>query len=87
MELPVIIRLKLLDWLKEILKTEEDPRLCPARHKGIMVPSREFGPSSSWRMQFFSFFGPFTQTRLISPELKLGALRRVWVMNASTITP
>ena len=67
MELPVIIKLKLLDWLKKILKTEEDPRLCPACHKGIMVPSRTFGPLVNWRLQLLSFFGVFTQWKFATP--------------------
>jgi hypothetical protein len=66
-ELPIIARLILLDWLKKVLKTKEDPRLCPACHKGIMVPSSKFGPLSGWRMQFLSFLGIFTQWKFATP--------------------
>lgn len=67
MELPAIFKLKLVDWLKQILKTDEDPRLCPACRKGIMVPSRHFGPFSSWRVEFLALLEIFTQWKLAIP--------------------
>lgn len=55
--LPVIARLKLLDWLKQVLKTEEDPRLCPFCNQGLMLPVRELGPMSGWRAQLLPLIG------------------------------
>jgi hypothetical protein len=49
MQLPVILKLKLIEWLKQILHTQTDPRLCPVCQKGILVPARPFGPLSGWR--------------------------------------
>jgi len=57
MQLPVILKLKLLEWLKQILQTETrrvepvetDPRLCPVCKKGILLKARQFGPVSGWR--------------------------------------
>ncbi|MCJ7434053.1 MAG: IS91 family transposase [Anaerolineales bacterium] len=63
-ELPVIAKLKLLDWLKKILKTEEDPRLCPVCRKGIMRPVREFGPISGWRANLLSIIGLFARWKV-----------------------
>ncbi|MCJ7432651.1 MAG: IS91 family transposase [Anaerolineales bacterium] len=63
-ELPVIAKLKLLDWLKKILKTEEDPRLCPVCHKGIMLPVREFGPMSGWRANLLAIIGLFARWKV-----------------------
>ena len=56
-ELPIPIKLKLLDWLKKVLQSEEDPRLCPFCRQGIMVPLREFGPLSGWRASLFPLLG------------------------------
>lgn len=52
--LPVIARLKLLDWLKNVLQSEEDPRLCPFCRKGIMLPFRDLAPMTGWRVQLLS---------------------------------
>lgn len=54
MELPLPVRLRLLDWLKKVLQSEADPRLCPACHQGLLVPWREFGPLTGWRVHFHS---------------------------------
>ena len=59
MQLPVTLKLKLIEWLKQILQTETDPRLCPACKKGILVPSREFGPLSGWREHLLPLLGFF----------------------------
>ena len=59
MQLPVILKLKLLEWLKQILQTETDPRLCPVCKKGILVPGRQFGPVSGWREQVLPLLGLF----------------------------
>ena len=55
--LPVVLQLKLLDWLKQILKTEQDPRLCQACQKGWMLPVRQVGPMSETRARFLSWVG------------------------------
>ena len=57
--LPLICKLKLLDWLKQILKTENDPRLCPACRQGLLLPVREFGPISGWRARLLPWMGLF----------------------------
>jgi len=44
MQLPVILQLKLIEWLKQILQTETDPRLCPKCGQGILKLGRKFGP-------------------------------------------
>ena len=44
--LPVVLQLKLLDWLKKILQTEQDPRLCQTCQKGLKLPVRQIGPMS-----------------------------------------
>jgi Putative transposase/Transposase zinc-binding domain len=59
MQLPVILKLKLLEWLKQILQIETDPRLCPVCKKGILVPGRQFGPVSGWRKQVLPLLGLF----------------------------
>jgi len=58
-QLPVILKLKLLDWLKQILQLESDPRLCPNCRQGILIPSREFGPVAGWRVHFLPLLGVF----------------------------
>ena len=60
-ELPVIAKLKLLDWLHKILKTEDDPRLCPVCHKGILIKVREFGPMSNLHAILLPFIGSFVR--------------------------
>ena len=59
LQLPVILKLKLLEWLKQILQLETDPRLCPVCKKGILVPGRQFGPVSGWREQVLPLLGLF----------------------------
>jgi hypothetical protein len=59
-QLPVILKLKFLDWFKQIMKSEEDPRLCKFCGKGLMLPIREFGPVFGWRLTFHSFLGLVT---------------------------
>jgi hypothetical protein len=63
-QLPVILKLKLIEWLKQILHTETDPRLCPACQKGLLVPSREFGPVSGWREHVLPLLGLFERWKL-----------------------
>lgn len=59
--LPIIAKLKWLDWLKKILETDEDPRLCPSCHKGIMAPVHEFAPTTGWRSKLLPLLGVFTR--------------------------
>lgn len=61
MQLPVPLKLNLLEWLKQVLQTENDPRLCPACHQGILIPSREFGPVFGWREHVLPLLGVFEQ--------------------------
>jgi len=58
-QLPAIQKLRLLEWLKQVLKIETDPRLCPVCQKGILVPTREFGPVSGWHTKFLPLLGMF----------------------------
>jgi hypothetical protein len=62
-QLPVIFKLKFLDWFKQISGSDEDPRLCPFCRKGLMLPVREFGPVFGWRLKFISVLEVFTSWR------------------------
>lgn len=55
--IPVTVKLKLLDWLKDILG--EDPRKCPHCGQGSMVKVRTFGPISKWRLKLAPVVGLF----------------------------
>jgi hypothetical protein len=59
-ELPVIMKLKFLDWYKKIMQTEQDPRLCKFCGVGLMLPVREFGPVFGWRLKVHAFLGLLT---------------------------
>jgi hypothetical protein len=59
-ELPVIFKLKFLDWFKKITQTEQDPRLCKFCGVGLMLPVREFGPVFGWRLKVHAFLGLLT---------------------------
>ena len=59
-QLPVILKLKFLDWFKKISGSDEDPRLCKFCGKGLMLPVREFGPVRGWRLKLISFLEVFT---------------------------
>jgi len=59
MQLPLILKLKLIEWLKQILQTETDPRLCPVCKKGLLLPSRQFAPVSAWRQQLLPLLAFF----------------------------
>ncbi|MCF6277755.1 MAG: IS91 family transposase [Anaerolineales bacterium] len=65
MQLPIPVKLRLLDWLKEVLQCEEDPRQCPFCHRGIMVPLREFAPVSGWRIQLMSVIDTFARWKMV----------------------
>lgn len=59
-QLPVIAKLKFLDWFQQITQSEEDPRTCKFCGKGLMLPVREFGPAFGWRLKLHSFLGLLT---------------------------
>jgi hypothetical protein len=55
-ELPVILKLKFLEWFKKISGSEEDPRTCQFCGKGLMLPVREFAPLRGLRLKLFPVF-------------------------------
>jgi hypothetical protein len=59
-QFPVILKLKFLDWFKQITGSEEDPRICKFCSKGLMLPIREFGPVFGWRLKIHAALGLFT---------------------------
>ena len=60
-ELPEPEKLKLEEWLQEIL--EEEPFKCPRCGEGKLVVVREFGPIEEWRVEIGRFLGLFTRWR------------------------
>jgi len=62
-QLPVLLKLKFLDWFQKIMQTDQDPRLCPHCKIGLMVPVREFPPVSGWRRSLVSLVGRLTQCK------------------------
>jgi len=64
--LPVVLQLKLLDWLKKILQTEQDPRLCQTCQKGLMLPVRQIGPMSEGRARFLSLASIFVRWKTMA---------------------
>ena len=58
--LPAILKLKFLDWFKQITKSDDDPRLCKFCGKGLMLTVREFGPVFGWRLKFHAALGLLT---------------------------
>lgn len=60
-ELPIMLKLKLLDWLMLILKTDQDPRLCPYCGAGLMLVIHEFEPLPAWRVKLLSILEVFTR--------------------------
>ena len=59
-QLPVILKLKFLDWFKSITGSDDDPRLCKFCGIGRMLPIREFGPVFGWRLKFHAALGLLT---------------------------
>jgi hypothetical protein len=59
--LPIILKLKLLDWLRLILETDQDPRLCPYCGEGLMLVIQEFGPIPAWRVKLLGLMEIFTR--------------------------
>ena len=62
-QLPIILKLKFLDWFKEIMKSDQDPRLCKFCGVGLMLPVREFGPVLGWRLKAHAVLGLLTSWR------------------------
>lgn len=58
-QLPTILKLKFLDWFKQITKSDEDPRLCKFCGQGLMLPIREFAPLHGWRLKIVSWLEVF----------------------------
>lgn len=59
-QLPAILKLKFLDWFKQITKSDDDPRLCKFCGIGMMLPIREFGPVFGWRLKAHAVLGLLT---------------------------
>ncbi len=64
--LPVVLQLKLLDWLKKILQIEQDPRLCQMCQKGLMLPVRQVAPMSEGRARFLSLLSIFVRWKTVA---------------------
>ena len=60
-ELPIMLKLKLLDWLMTFLDTEQDPRLYPYCGAGLMLVIHEFGPVPAWRVKLLALMEVFTR--------------------------
>jgi hypothetical protein len=58
-QLPVILKLKFLDWFQHITASNEDPRTCQFCGKGLMLPIREFPPLHGWRLKLVSWLQVF----------------------------
>jgi putative transposase/transposase-like zinc-binding protein len=64
--LPVVLQLKLVDWLKKILQTDQDPRLCQACQQGLLLPVRQVGPISEGRARFLSLLSVFVRWKTVA---------------------
>lgn len=58
-QLPVILKLKFIDWFQHITGSNDDPRLCQFCGKGLMLPIREFPPLHGWRLTLVSWLQVF----------------------------
>ena len=58
-QLPVILKLKFLDWFQKITGSDDDPRTCKFCGQGLMLPLREFAPLRGWRLTFISWLDGF----------------------------
>lgn len=56
---PEVEKLKLVEWLQEVLGLAEDPRLCPNCGEGLLESVRKFGPieGKGWQMMFVPLLG------------------------------
>jgi len=59
-QLPIIPKLKFLDWFKKITGSDEDPHICKFCGKGMMLPFREFPPQHGWRLTLVSWLEVFS---------------------------
>lgn len=64
-QLPAILKLKFLDWFKQITKSDDDPRLCKFCGIGLMLPIHEFGPVFGWRLKAHAVLGLLTSWKNI----------------------
>jgi len=64
-QLPVILKLKFLDWFQKITQSDDDPRTCQFCGKGLMLPIREFGPVFGWRLKVHAVLGLFSSWKLV----------------------
>ena len=58
-QLPAILKLKFLDWFKQITGSSDDPRICKFCGNGLMLPVREFGPVHGLRLKLISWLEVF----------------------------
>lgn len=59
-QFPAILKLKFLDWFKQITQSDDDPRICKFCGQGLMLPLREFGPVFGWRLKAHAVLGFLT---------------------------
>jgi len=64
-QLPLIPKLKFLDWFQKITQSDDDPRTCQFCGKGLMLPFREFGPVFSWRLKVHAALSLFSSWKLV----------------------
>ena len=62
-QLPVLLKLKFLDWFQRITGSTQDPRTCKFCGKGLMLPVREFAPVFGWRRPVLALLEVFTSWR------------------------
>jgi hypothetical protein len=58
-QLPIILKLKFLDWFKKITGSDDDPRICKFCGKGLMLSVREFPPVHGLRLKLISLLEIF----------------------------
>ena len=63
-QLPILLKLKFLDWFKQITQSNDDPRLCKFCGVGLMLPIREFAPLRGWRLKLASWLEVFSSWKL-----------------------
>jgi hypothetical protein len=64
-QLPILPKLKFLDWFQKITQSDQDPRLCKFCGQGLMLPLREFGPVFGWRLKVHAALGLFSSWKLV----------------------
>jgi hypothetical protein len=58
-QLPIILKLKFLDWFKQITGSDDDPRICKFCGSGLMLPVREFAPVHGLHLTLISWLEVF----------------------------